>query len=538
MSEQTAREPATATPTYSGALRDAAARHPAAEGLVIDGERLSNALLFERAERVLGALQASGCRQGDKIGVYMPNCAEYLDIVLGAMLGGIVPVTMNSRYLGNELAFVIGDSEIRLLFTTAAVDPIVNFRERVSSALELLERGGEAKRAALAEVVVVAGDGDAVPRHADYDSWLGRGGEAVPAAVDADDVALMMYTSGTTANPKGCLLSHRAIMGNAAATVERWQMTPDDRFWDPLPFFHMSTILPFAACLLSGATFVATRHFDPDAALQNLKDERITMAFPAFPTLMTALLNHPDYKPGDFPALRLVNNVAPPDTLKAFQAALPEHTRQVSAYGLTEAGGVISFGAPDDDAELRSTTCGKPFPGIGVRIVDPGTGDELPAGAEGEIQISGYCLLDRYHNAPEATAEAMRDGWLRTGDLGVLTPDGYIRYTGRLKDMLKVGGENVAALEIEALVNDHPDVVLSQVVGVPDERLVEVPALFVQRHDGATTTGQALVDYCRERISRFKVPRYVVFVSEWPMSATKIQKFRLKELPLGERFVV
>ena len=173
-----------------------------------------------------------------------------------------------------------------------------------------------------------------------------------------------------------------------------------------------------------------------------------------------------------------------------------------------------------------------------MRIVDPATGSEQPAGSEGEIRISGYCLLDRYHNAPEATAEAMRDGWLRTGDLGVLTPDGYIRYTGRLKDMLKVGGENVAALEIEALVNDHPDVVLSQVVGVPDERLVEVPALFVQCHDGTAATGQTLVDYCRERISRFKVPRYVVFVADWPMSATKIQKFRLKELPLGERYVV
>ncbi len=536
MSKQTATDPAMLT--YSDALRAAAANHPAGEGIIIDGERLSNAVCLERAERVLAALQASGCRQGDRIGVYMPNCAEYLDVVLGAMLGGIVPVTMNSRYLGNELAFVIDDSEIRLLFTTAAVDPIVNFRERVASALDLIERNGAAKHAALAEVVVVAGDEDPAPRHVDYENWLERGGKAVPASVDADDVALMMYTSGTTANPKGCLLSHRAIMGNAAATVERWQMTRDDRFWDPLPFFHMSTILPLAACLLSGATFVATRHFDPDAGLRCLAEERITIAFPAFPTLMTALLHHPDYERDALPALRLVNNVAPPDTLRAFQAALPPQTRQVSAYGLTEAGGVISFGAPDDDAELRSTTCGKPFPGIDVRIVDPGTGDELPAGSEGEIRISGYCLLDRYHNAPEATAEAMRDGWLRTGDLGILTPDGYIRYTGRLKDMLKVGGENVAALEIEALVNDHPDVVLSQVVGVPDERLVEVPALFVQCHDGATPTGRTLVDYCRERISRFKVPRYVVFVSEWPMSATKIQKFRLKELPLGEQYVV
>ncbi|MEM8682191.1 MAG: AMP-binding protein [Pseudomonadota bacterium] len=542
MQKQFADRPAAATPTYGDALREAAARFPAAEGLVIDGERLDNAERLARAERALAALQASGCRQGDRIGIYMPNCAEYIDVVIGAMLGGIVPVTMNSRYLGEELVFVIRDSGIRLLVTTAAVDSIVNYRERVSSAMSsamnLIEQAGESANTRLAEVVVVAGDSDDTTPHVDYDTWLARGGEVTFATVDTDDVALMMYTSGTTANPKGCLLSHRAIMGNAAAMAERWRMTSADRFWDPLPFFHMSTILPIAACLLSGATFVATRHFDAGAAVNCLSEERITIAFPAFPTLMTALINHPDYDPVALPALRLVNNVAPPDTLKAFQNALPAQARQVSAYGLTEAGGVVSFGSPDDDLEQRSTTCGKPFPGIDVGIFDPATEAELPPDTEGEIRIRGYCLLDAYHNAPEATAEAMRDGWLRTGDLGVLTTDGYIRYTGRLKDMLKVGGENVAALEIEALVNDHPDVVLSQVIGVPDEHLLEVPALFAQCHEGATASGQALVDYCRERISRFKVPRYVVFVTEWPMSATKIQKFRLKELDLGERYVV
>ena len=539
MQKQFADSPVAAVPTYGDALREAATRFPAAEGLVIDGERLDNAARLARAERALAALQASGCRQGDRIGIYMPNCAEYIDIVIGAMLGGIVPVTLNSRYLGEELVFVIRDSGIRLLVTTAAVDSIVNYRARVSSALNLIGQAGDPVDVRLAEVVVVAGDsGDDVPLHVDYETWLTRGREATFASVDTNDVALMMYTSGTTANPKGCLLSHRAIMGNAAAMAERWRMTSADRFWDPLPFFHMSTILPIAACLLSGASFVATRHFDVGTAVSCLSEERITIAFPAFPTLMTALLNHPDYDPDALPALRLVNNVAPPDTLKAFQEALPVEARQVSAYGLTEAGGVISFGSPDDDPEHRSTTCGKPFPGIAVGIFDPATGAELPPDTEGEIRIRGYCLFDAYHNAPEANAEAMHDGWLRTGDLGVLTADGYIRYTGRLKDMLKVGGENVAALEIEALVNDHPDVVLSQVIGVPDDHLLEVPALFAQCHEGSAPSGQALVDYCRERISRFKVPRYVVFVTEWPMSATKIQKFRLRELPLGERYVV
>ena len=526
----------TPVPVYGDALRDLAQARPDAEGLVLDGHRFTNAERLERALGVLGALQAAGCRRGDFVGIYMPNCVEYLDLVLGAMLGGIVPVTLNSRYLGRELAFVIADSGIRLLFTTAAIEDVVDFRARVGTALETLGDRGDDPLPGV--VVVGAEDIDLPDRQTDYARWLAAAGTPEPAEVGTDDIALMMYTSGTTANPKGCLLSHRAIMGNAAAMAERWHMTADDRFWDPLPFFHMSTILPMAACLLTGATFVATQHFDPTAAVRCLADERITIAFPAFPTLMTALLNHPEYDPAKLPALRLVNNVAPPDTLKSFQRRLPEHTRQVSAYGLTEAGGVISFGAPEDDADVRATTCGRPFPGIEVRIFDHERGTALPPGEQGEIQIRGYCLLERYHNAPDATEAALGDGWLRTGDLGVLTDDGHVRYTGRLKDMLKVGGENVAALEIEALVNDHPDVVLSQVVGVPDERLVEVPALFVQRRDGAEADGQALVDYCRERISRFKVPRYVVFVEQWPMSATKIQKFKLKSLPLGARYEV
>ena len=198
----------------------------------------------------------------------------------------------------------------------------------------------------------------------------------------------------------------------------------------------------------------------------------------------------------------------------------------------------MSYGSPDDTLVQRTESCGRPFPGIEVRAFNTNNDSVCAPGEIGELQIRGDCLFDGYYKAEDATDAAMMDGWLRTGDVGVVSTDGYVSYRGRSKDMLKVGGENVAALEIESYINTHPQVVLSQVVGVPDERYVEVPAAFIQSAQDATITAADVVDFCRGKIARYKVPRYVVFVNEWPMSATKVQKFKLKDLPLGARFEI
>ena len=227
--------------------------------------------------------------------------------------------------------------------------------------------------------------------------------------------------------------------------------------------------------------------------------------------------------------LRLINNVAPPSQLLKNMEILPQAVH-ISAYGLTEACGVSCNGSADEDNETRATTCGKPYPGVQLRVVDPETGEVMKPGERGEVVIRGFSLFEGYYKSPGKTAEAIdEDGWFHTGDLCSLDAEGRVTYQGRYKDMLKVGGENVAAVEIESYIFTHPAVQLVQVVGVPDEKMLEVAAAFIELTPGMECTEQEIVDYCRGKIASFKIPRHVRFVKEWPMSATKIQKFKLQE---------
>ena len=339
----------------------------------------------------------------------------------------------------------------------------------------------------------------------------------------------MMYTSGTTANPKGCPITHEHLVRNGInMNREKYLMGPDDRMWDPLPLFHMSTILPMAALFDAGGTFITSTHFEAGTALRMIEEEKATVLFAAFPTITAALVNHPDFKSRDLSRVKRINNVAPPDLMRQFEAAFP-HACQTAAYGLTEVGGVIAFGHPDDSEDHRLRACGTPFPGIEVRITDPETAERVPNGQRGEIVIKGYAVFDGYYKDPVKTADTFRDGWFRTGDLGMVDDSRQIFFLGRLKDMLKVGGENVAAVEIESFISNHPAVKLVQVVGVPDARLVEVAAAFIELRPGAKATEQEIIEFCKGKIASFKVPRHVRFVTEWPMSSTKIQKYKLRD---------
>jgi acyl-CoA synthetase (AMP-forming)/AMP-acid ligase II len=259
-----------------------------------------------------------------------------------------------------------------------------------------------------------------------------------------------------------------------------------------------------------------------------MADERCTFSFSTFPTITQAVNNHPDLGDADLGALRLINDTGAPDALRATQARFPQAS-VVTLFGMTEACGGISWSAPDDPLEKRMTTGGLPFRGTDVKIVDPETGDERTAGEVGEICFRGPGLFERYLNDPEKTTETLRDGWCHTGDLGRVDDDGRLTFVGRLKDMLKVGGENVAAMEIEAFLQTHPAVKIAQVAAVPDAKYVEVAAAFVELKEGAITTEEELVAFCKGQIASFKVPRYVRFVETWPMSASKIQKFKLRD---------
>jgi len=308
------------------------------------------------------------------------------------------------------------------------------------------------------------------------------------------------------------------------------ELTADDRFWSPLPLFHVAGLVTLLACIAAPCPLVHVgHHFEPGPALDQLEHERCTLAFPAFETIWLAVQNEPRFAEADLGSLRLVIAVGSPGSLRLMQERLPS-VIQVSSFGSTECGGFVSIGRATDPVEVRLTTNGRAFPGSELRIVDPETGDDLPPNTPGEILMRGPTRFVRYHEEPELTAEVIdEDGWFHSGDLGRMDEEGRLSFAGRLKDMLKVGGENVAAAEIETYLLGHPACEIVQVVAAPDARYTEVAAAFVQLAPGATATEQELIDYCRGQIATFKVPRYVRFVDEWPMSGTKIQKFELRE---------
>lgn len=521
--------------TVGHTLERAAAEHGDRTAVVIGSHRLTNRQVLDEARTWAGRLAAAGVRPRDHVAILMPNCLEYLLLFYGCALLGACPVHLNSRYKREDLRYVIPDSDATVLFTSSKQKEFFDYRQMLVDVFPGLATWRKGAALSLPEAPRLrqvfhfhAPDETQWATEADFEA--GPPGPFGADAVHGEDIALIMYTSGTTANPKACLLSHRALELAGRGLAKRWEMTAEDRFWDPLPFFHMSTMLPLATCRSVGATFIAQEHFDPAASNAEIENERATILFPSFPTLTTALFGHPSFDAARMKSVRVVNNVGPPDLLRRFAAQLPTACH-ASAYGLTEGGGVIAFNDLSDTAEQLATTSGRPFEHVEVRVVDPETGRVLPPGEPGEMQIRSDQNFSGYYKDPEKTAATvLPDGWLRTGDRCSLDADGHIRYLGRIKDMLKVGGENVAAIEIESWLCAHPAVKVAQVVGAPDDKYMEVPAAFIELKDGATLTADEVIRHCKGRIASFKIPRYVYFVTEWPMSATKIQKFRLREL--------
>ncbi len=529
------------TVRFGDLLLRAAERDPDHEAVVFPTDRVTYGELERRAFAVARSLLALGIRPQSRVGILMPNCIEFVELLFGISLVGGVMVPINARFAPRELGYVIENGDLEIVFTSDVVIEHVDYVERLHEALPGLRGLPPQSELDLPEApklqsIVLLGGREAPGMATERDFTQ------VADQVSDDDVlvrhqrtsvrgaALMMYTSGTTAMPKGCVLSHEALVRTAVVSGRtKFRITPADRFWDPLPMFHMSAILPIIGVFDGGGTFLSMTHFEPGIALQMLDEERATLNFATFPAITQALLNHPDYHPDRWRGIRVINNVAPPDTLRDMQSRMP-HSIQISSYGLTECGGVVAFNDPEDTLEQRCTTSGIPFDGIEVAVRDLVSGEPAPPGAAGEIVVRGYCVFDRYHKDPERTAQAVDDdGWFHTGDIGSMTAEGRISYLGRTKDMLKVGGENVAAIEIESFIATHPSVSIVAVVGVPDAKYMEVPAAFIELRPGLDASEDEIIEFCRTGLARFKVPRHVRFIDTWPMSATKIQKFRLQE---------
>jgi fatty-acyl-CoA synthase len=513
----------------------AAAGFAQREAIVLPAERVTYAQLHERSRRRMGELAALGVRPGDHVGLLAANSIAYVELLLAIAALGAISVPINARFRRRELGHVVRNGDLRALVVSTALDDHAGVIGELFAALPGLADAADPVRLELADAPLlraVAALEDEAP--AGVLAWsrlreLGAGApppEVRPAG--PDDVGMILYTSGTTANPKGCLLTHDGMTRNAHNFAAVFELAPDDRFWDPLPMFHGAAIEPMLGALSVGAAYLTMPFFEVEAAARQLRDERATVVYSLFPPVTMALLHDPRLRAG-LPSARAYANLSPPDVQRQVQQLIAP-ARLVNAYGITEATALAVFSAPTDSPEQVATTCGSPFPGVEARIVDVDSGRVLAPGERGELQLRGYNVFRGYYNDPEATARTLdADGWLHTGDVCSLDDDGRVAYHGRDKDMLKVGGENVSALEVESVLGAHPAVKLAQVVGAPDERLQEVVAAFVELAPGASVSEQELVDYCATRIARFKVPRHVRFVEEWPMSATKVQKFRLRD---------
>lgn len=530
--------------TLGDLLLQAAERHPGTDAIVFPEERVSYRELAARAIDHARSLHALGVRPGDHVGLLMPTCMDFPELFFGVALCGAVAVPINARYQSAELAYVVENADLVAVITTSRINDHVNFVERLTGAFPALAEGPDPTALALEAAprlrrLVLMGPGEA-PGFLPEQAFRARGAEVavetimeIRSRVRLRDPALMLYTSGTTANPKGCPITHEAMVRNSIALGRhRYQLTAEDRFWSPLPVFHIAAILPMVSIFDVGGTYLTMAHFDAGVALAMLEREQVTATYPCFVTIMADLIKHPDFEKTDLSRIRLMNSnfAVQPDWIREAMLKAMPNTVYVGTFGMTETAGTVCTSRLDDPLEARTRRLGVPLPGLEVRIVDPATGEDAPTGERGEILVRGYSLFEGYYKDPAKTAEALdAEGWYHTGDIGSLDAEGQIMFYGRLKDMLKVGGENVAAAEIEAFLAGHPAVKLAQVVGVPDERLQEVAAAFVELEAGQTVDAQELIEYCRGRIAGFKVPRHVRFVETWPMSTSKIQKFRLRD---------
>lgn len=534
--------------TLGGVLAAGAAMHADADALVFPDSRRSHQELHARAEGWARALVAAGVAPGDHVGILLTTRPEFVEILFGIALAGAVAVPVNARYQAGELAYLVKDADLRLLVTTGRVADSLDFSERLHAALPSLAKASSPDALSLPEAPllrrIVCVDAPAPPGLVDCRAFLDAGrniaGSEVAArarAVDPQSIALILYTSGTTSSPKGCLIRHRGIVGNSRNLARRYGILAGDRFWSPLPIFHIAGILPLIASLDAGGAYLTIPAFDAGEALAMLERERATHAYPCFVTIMQDLITHPRFAETDLSSVRLMNSnfAVQPDWIREAMARAMPDCIQVGTYGLTEAAGTVCTSRIDDPYALRTSRLGVPLDEWEVRIVDLETGSVVPTGERGEICIRGPNMLAGYHNAPEKTAETIdADGFFHTGDIGSLDTHGHIMFHGRSKDMLKVGGENVAAAEIEAVLQTHPAVKLAQVVGVPHPRYVEVPAAFIELVEGGSASAEELVGHCRGRLAAFKLPRHVRFVTAWPMSTSKIQKFRLRDALVAE----
>jgi fatty-acyl-CoA synthase len=529
-----------------GSLMDqTAARFDRREALYYEGRRWTFAELRADIDRAAKGLIALGVQSGEKVSLWMPNRPEWIHILFAAMKIGAILVPINTRFRTVDLEYVVHQSDTATFITVDRSGPVGYF-DMVREVCPELDAADSARlRAArlpdLRRVVVLSDRRfSGTYRWADVLAMgMQVSDQALAArqrAVHPDDTALIMYTSGTTGFPKGVMHSHN-ILRNVIDEANRMGVTPRDVILMYLPLFHAFGLYegPLMSAV-TGARLVLTTLFDPGECLALIEQEKATMLH-GFDTHFHDLMSHPACATTDRSSLRtgiLAAGMASSEPVA--RRAQRMLCRTVTGWGMTEVGvgGLLSYlDSAEDDRCLGS---GWPLPGYEFKVIDPTTGRTLPPGEMGELCVRGYATMQGYYKKPVETAKAIDpEGWLHTGDLALMRDDGMVRFLGRYKEMLKVGGENVDPVEVEAFLLRHPAVHQVKIVGVPDPRLSEVGAACVVLNSGVQVSADELIDFCRGRLASFKIPRYILFVKEYPMTSSgKVQKFRLREIAMQE----
>jgi acyl-CoA synthetase (AMP-forming)/AMP-acid ligase II len=503
---------------------------------------------YDETTRVAKSLIGLGVKKGEHIAVWATNVPEWLLLQFASARIGAVLVTVNTSYQANELEYLLKQSDSTTLFfidgfkgtsylsiiqqLTHHTFPPNTSNNQQESILPMLKN------------LIYIGEND-IPSHiTNWQEFLMFSNSVTDEELAQreesllpDDVINMQYTSGTTGFPKGVMLTHYNIVNNGYLIAQAMKLTNEDRLCIPVPFFHcFGCVLGVLACVSVGAAMVPIIEFQPEIVLQTVEKEKCT-GLHGVPTMFIAELNHPNFKHYDLSSLRtgiMAGSPCPTEVMKRVMNEM-NMSEITIAYGQTESSPVITQTTTTDPIERRVETVGKPHPHTEVKIINPVSGAEVPTGVQGELCTRGYLVMKGYYNMPDATKDSVdSEGWLHTGDLATMDEEGYVKITGRLKDMIIRGGENIYPREIEEFLYHHPDILDVQVVGTPDEKYGEKVMACIKLKESRTLSQKDIRAFCEGQLSHYKIPEYIMFVDSFPMTASgKIQKYKLKEQAIG-----
>ena len=529
--------------TLAGLIDRAAKKFGQSEAIVHEGRRMNYEELHDRSQKLAKGLLKLGMTKGDKIAIWMGNCPEWEFCEYAIFKAGGVMIPLNTRFKLEELAYILGQSDATTLIMEESFLGI-DFVDMINELLPRLSDTPKGKLNStefpfLRQVICKSDETHAGIFRLEEILDLGDGVEndrlmERQRAIRTDDIVCIPYTSGTTGFPKGVMTSNGQYLKEVHDIAARMGIRPGDRFCTPTPFsFNFGNVFgPLMATMFGGCT-VPLASFDPGKVLETIQDERCTNMM-GTPTIYIEMLKHPEFQKCDLTSLRTGVIGAAPSPVKLIEDIIDKMGIKglVAAYGMTENSGATTVSRVGSPSQVIATTVGEALPDVEIKIVDPETGNEMGRGEQGELCTRGYLVMKGYYKMPDETAKVIEpDGWFHTEDLGIITEEGNLKITGRLKDMFISGGTNVYPAEVENYLFKHPKVRQVSVVGIPDPKMGEACMAFIILNHGEKSSSEEIIEFCRGKIANYKIPRHVKFVEDFPQNAMgKVQKFKLVEI--------